>query len=329
MADPLSIASGIVALITAAYCSCNATYDLYDGIRSAPKDIRALSDELRSFYVVLGTLKSLVDDKDTIRGVLHPSGVEDLHTAIASCIGVICRLRCIATKYFVSESKMDLKGRWKGLQWTVTRKEVVRLREQLSGCKITLSIAIASANLINTTNAAVSTRRIEEDVRLLRTGLVALLTQLTAEPNGLGCNCTELSKKGLTSESNSNVGTVSCTTESTESTYKTAQSQLPRNPMDKPRPAESIWSDSSTLMPSSSSIDTSDSATIMMIGDQSPKCLEDISDSLVQNLPIPTQPAISSCIISADNSKQKRRLVRGYSRFVKKVSWDSGRNTQP
>ena len=67
------------------------------------------------------------------------------------------------------------------VQWTWKEHEILQLRDQLSAHEITLNVAIAAANLINTTKTEATTARIEQDVQDLKSTLAQLLARLNRD----------------------------------------------------------------------------------------------------------------------------------------------------
>lgn len=59
MVEPLSIATGVVSLLSTSYKFSKDIYELIDSVQSAPKHTRNVSDDLKALYATLGTLDSL------------------------------------------------------------------------------------------------------------------------------------------------------------------------------------------------------------------------------------------------------------------------------
>lgn len=51
MPDPLSLATGVVSLVANSYKFSKEVYELIDGIKSAPKHIRNISDDLKALSI--------------------------------------------------------------------------------------------------------------------------------------------------------------------------------------------------------------------------------------------------------------------------------------
>jgi hypothetical protein len=71
------------------------------------------------------------------------------------------------------------------MKWTWKENEILQLRDQLGAHEIMLNVAIAAANLINTTKTDATTARIEQDVQDLKSTLAQLLTRLDQDDSQL------------------------------------------------------------------------------------------------------------------------------------------------
>lgn len=65
MADPLSIASGVIGVVVAAAQSAKALYETVQSFRDQPRAVRQLQDELKSLDGVLGSLHDAVKEEAT------------------------------------------------------------------------------------------------------------------------------------------------------------------------------------------------------------------------------------------------------------------------
>jgi Fungal N-terminal domain of STAND proteins len=146
MVDPLTIASGVSALVSNAYKLCFSISQTIDGIATAPRHIRAISRDLKAFYSVLGTLKAYLDDEEISGGVLHPATSADLEAVLTNCMTIFKDFNTIVKNYIKKSSEGGVTLARSG-QWTWNEKEIWSLREHLAAHKITLNVAIAAANL--------------------------------------------------------------------------------------------------------------------------------------------------------------------------------------
>lgn len=140
MTDPLSTASGVVALVTFALQSSVTLHRTIRSLRSQEKDARALKDELADLTSVLETLL------ETIEG--HPNiDFGSLALPLQRC-GKICQeygeLIAKCTRHSTS-SRASLRD------WITQRYlqgDINDFRNMLSGYKSTINIALANANML-------------------------------------------------------------------------------------------------------------------------------------------------------------------------------------
>ncbi len=167
MPEALTIASGVGALVTNVYKLCFGVYQTIDGIKSAPKHLRTISQDLKAFYVVLGNLQGYLDHKDTARGVLHPATSTDLNALLHTCMTTLQDLHIIINGFirkFGTEQSASKRARtddvtkWQSFRSSWKEGEIRTLRTHLADHKITLNIAIAVANLLATPSSPTGSR---------------------------------------------------------------------------------------------------------------------------------------------------------------------------
>lgn len=146
MADPLSMTASITAIVRMAYSLCSNICQTIDSIRGAPSQIRDLSNDIRSLYSILGTLKGYLDDEETATGVIHPATSADLEAVLSNCIVIFKDLNAKVNGFQGTSGPGDV-ALWRRLQWNWKEKGVVALRAQLANHTRTLQIAISVANL--------------------------------------------------------------------------------------------------------------------------------------------------------------------------------------
>ncbi len=146
MADTVGLTSAIVSLVTNAYSTCQKLYSTFDGLRSAPKHITTISNDLEDFYLVLGTIQALLDDEEFSAGILQHAQSTNLCNVLRNSVLVFKNLYTIVSEYQV-HSRLPEIGPWQRLKWTFKETEIRSLRLDLMGCKATLNMAISVANL--------------------------------------------------------------------------------------------------------------------------------------------------------------------------------------
>ena len=139
MADPLSITSSVVGLVTFALSASVSLYTTVRDFKSRDKKARALKDEIGDLSSVLQTLLETISNHadinfDTLKGPLHHCGnaCREYEELIARC-----------TKHS-TDSQASTRD------W-ITQKylqgDITDFRDMLAGYKSTISIALASVNM--------------------------------------------------------------------------------------------------------------------------------------------------------------------------------------
>lgn len=146
MPEPIAIAAGVGSLVTTAHALSKIIYENIDSVKKAPRHLRATSRDLKSFYCVLGNIAGFLGDTETAGGLLHPATLPDLQDVLENCIRLFQELYTIVNEYLKDVKSADV-ARWHCVEWAWREKEVKVLQDCLSAHKITLNVAIATANL--------------------------------------------------------------------------------------------------------------------------------------------------------------------------------------
>lgn len=127
MVEPLSIASGVAALIASTAQLCDSLRD----ISRAPEELKALTGELDAFNEVLNGLHEASNDLEETRG----SNRKQLRCVINNCRKTLMKV----------EETVTPSTRWRAFQqrlfWGRTREDLARLRAELDSYKATIVIA--------------------------------------------------------------------------------------------------------------------------------------------------------------------------------------------
>jgi hypothetical protein len=139
MADGLSIASSVIALVAFAFKSSTVLYTTVRDFQSQDKNVRALKNELSDLRGVLESLADTVDNNSNV-------SFDALKLPLLRC-GKTCEeygdliARC--TKHSGS-SRPSLRD-WISQQYL--KGDITDFREMLAGYKSTINIALANANM--------------------------------------------------------------------------------------------------------------------------------------------------------------------------------------
>ena len=139
MADPISLTSGLVALVTFALQSGLVLYKTVDSYRSHPRTVRELREELEALNAVLQSLLETVANDAEI-------DLPALKLPLVRC-GKACKEfeEKIAKSTLRSNGPKTSFRDWAKL--TYMGDGITEFRNMLAGYKSTINIALADANL--------------------------------------------------------------------------------------------------------------------------------------------------------------------------------------
>jgi hypothetical protein len=147
MPEPITIASAVSAIVANGIKLCLGVYGTIDGMKQAPKHLKAVSSDLKDFYSILGTIQWYLDDKELTQGLLHTQSCDNLQSILANCVSVLQDFDKIVSGYIKAGQKSSVTG-WQKVSWTWKIADVENLRRHLSDHKASLSVAIGMANLM-------------------------------------------------------------------------------------------------------------------------------------------------------------------------------------
>jgi hypothetical protein len=147
MPEPITIASAVGAIVVNGIKLCLSVYGTIDGMKQAPKHLKAVSSDLKDFYNILGTIQVYLDDKELTQGLLHTQSCDNLQSILANCVSVLRDFDKIVSGY-IKAGRESSVTRWQKISWTWKLADVDSLRRHLSDHKASLSVAIGMANLM-------------------------------------------------------------------------------------------------------------------------------------------------------------------------------------
>ncbi|MCJ1456703.1 hypothetical protein MMC28_007067 [Mycoblastus sanguinarius] len=142
--DPLSVIGGVSSIVGFALHGSRRLYELIDGTRNAPKDVKELSKEIKAFYNVLGDLQRLLQrrpDDGTVADVLQSN-----QESLEQCLNILDELMLNIRSH--TKPSPDVKtSTWQGFLWSFKVKDVRILMDRLGNRKATLLMALTTVNI--------------------------------------------------------------------------------------------------------------------------------------------------------------------------------------
>ena len=148
MAEPISLAASLITVAITASELCQAVYQTLSTLREVPKQLRHIHSDLGDFYKVLGTLQALLEDEETMGGVVQPMTSINLQNVLNNSVTIFKELAALI-KPFEEQGQGGSTALtpWQRVKWVFGEKERLELRKMLIGNKITLNLAISIANV--------------------------------------------------------------------------------------------------------------------------------------------------------------------------------------
>ncbi|KJZ69792.1 hypothetical protein HIM_10810 [Hirsutella minnesotensis 3608] len=181
--DPLSVGTGILAIVTATVTAANALHKTVQGIKAHRRRFRQLSDGLIALEVVLKGLQIYAGKNECM--------FESLRLPISQCYRDCLELRRVierCTKHSEG-SKTSIRD------WTRSQQlegDVIHLTDALEGYKGTISIALADATLRSATVTLQTLNEYKAEIRKTREDLEDHLYQVKAKLDHLSPGATGL-----------------------------------------------------------------------------------------------------------------------------------------
>lgn len=137
MADPLSIAAGIIAVITATIQSSTALYHTIESFKNYPQRVRELLKQILSLTKILESLRELSEQDESVGAPLE--------VPLRECGAACARFKTVLELHRGSLSNGKSFATW--ISFRFRNGDIVNFMETLAVYKSTMAIAIADANL--------------------------------------------------------------------------------------------------------------------------------------------------------------------------------------
>ncbi|KAF2193395.1 hypothetical protein K469DRAFT_550737 [Zopfia rhizophila CBS 207.26] len=170
MPEPITICAGALGAVANAIDLGIKTYNLIDGIKSAPENIKRLGVDLQGLYHVLGLLAQALEaqNKKSRQDSLPVHMIANIKELLDSCIKVFKEInKCVQP--FIEADGSVIRSWGKGIKWEIGKKaNMSTLQKALSNNKATLELAISTLNFFNSSQTVEMVVHLQRDVRRLR-----------------------------------------------------------------------------------------------------------------------------------------------------------------
>jgi len=147
MPEAFTIVVGVATIVTNVWKISRDVYELIDGIKNAPEHIKAVSQDVRGLYVVLGSLQQMlikIEEDELPSAAMPILGLLD--EPMKNCFTAFVELQKKINKYTKRTGDIN-QSTWKRSWWFFTEKDTNAYRVHLAAYKSTVTIALGAANL--------------------------------------------------------------------------------------------------------------------------------------------------------------------------------------
>lgn len=147
MADPVGLTASIITIAGLAYQSCKTLYELLDGIRSAPKTLQRLNEDLSAVQTLLKSIRSAMEDssEDSFSDGVKQC-LDEVKPALAGC-GKTCDEFAEKISKIMSHSNEKHTSARDRIKLQFQEKDILVFRYRIGSYKATLNIALSLASL--------------------------------------------------------------------------------------------------------------------------------------------------------------------------------------
>lgn len=146
MSEPLSIIASVAAVSTAALQSAQVLLQLIDGIKNAPEEIDAISNDTHAFYDIVFSLETSLKDDEVVsvvrENIIMVAMVANIEKPLRNCSTTLDQIMYkIQGRVRVPSNGKGSKFS-SGAQWYFRRKDIKESMDRLGQNKATLNAAL-------------------------------------------------------------------------------------------------------------------------------------------------------------------------------------------
>ncbi|KAF4632965.1 hypothetical protein G7Y89_g5165 [Cudoniella acicularis] len=175
MVEALTIVAGVTTIVSNVWKISRDVYELIDGIKNAPVHIKAVSQDVRGLYVVLGSLQDiLVKFEEEQQAPAAMPVFELLDEPMRNCFDAFLELQKKLNRFTKRTGAIN-ESIWKRSWWFFTEKDTNAYRVHLAAYKSTVTIALGAATLGNAARNLQATQNLEVQIQEMRIQLEQLV----------------------------------------------------------------------------------------------------------------------------------------------------------
>ncbi|KAL9571976.1 hypothetical protein ACKAV7_003965 [Fusarium commune] len=161
MSDPLSVTASVVGIVGALLHGSKRLYEFIDSLQNAPKDIAALSTDLRALYEILAHITNIQDRLSS-----HLDLCVSLKAPLENCLNIFDEFTTLLQGFIQTSRDGTIQVRvWKQMAWAFKDKEIQLFRDTITTYKISLDMALSAMTFSTIASLNERTKRFETDFK--------------------------------------------------------------------------------------------------------------------------------------------------------------------
>ncbi|KAG7436988.1 White collar 1 protein [Fusarium oxysporum f. sp. raphani] len=191
MSDPLSVTASVVGIVGALLRGSKRLYEFIDSLQNAPKDIAALSTDLRALYEILAHITNIQDRLSS-----HLDLCVSLKAPLENCLSIFDEFTALLQGFTQTSRDGTIQVRvWKQMAWAFKDKEIQLFRNTITTYKVSLDMALSAMTFSTIASLNERTKRFEtdfkEEFKDIKTRLQALDNDRIELASVAGCKGSE------------------------------------------------------------------------------------------------------------------------------------------
>ncbi|KAF5604014.1 GATA transcription factor [Fusarium pseudocircinatum] len=161
MSDPLSVTASVVGIVGALLHGSKRLYEFIDSLQNAPKDIAALSTDLRALYEILAHVTSIQDRLSS-----HVDLCTSLKAPLENCLNIFDEFTTLLQGFTHTSRNGTVQVRvWKQMAWAFKDKEIQLFRDTITTYKVSLDMALSAMTFSTIASLNERTKRFETNFK--------------------------------------------------------------------------------------------------------------------------------------------------------------------
>ncbi|KAF5718531.1 White collar 1 [Fusarium globosum] len=161
MSDPLSLTASVVGIVGALLHGSKRLYEFIDSLQDAPKDIAAISTDLRALYEILAYITKVQDRLSS-----HLALCASLKAPLENCLNLFDEFTALLQGFTQTSRDGTIQVRiWKQMAWALKDKEIQLFRDTVTTYKVSLDMALSAMTFSTIASLNERSKSIETDFK--------------------------------------------------------------------------------------------------------------------------------------------------------------------